>query len=71
MTATGSLPEGQELFRCEAKPQDRFRDRASTPLMTGNGWETEGRLSPSSRSCHADNGGPQASRIPNALSVLT
>lgn len=41
MTETGSLPEGQELFRCEAKPQDRFRDRASTPLMTGNGWFSE------------------------------
>lgn len=34
----GSLPERQNFVVNRAKPQDRFQDRALTPLMAGRGW---------------------------------
>lgn len=40
----GSLPEWQEFFASGAKPPDRFRDCATAPLMTDDGWEGEWRL---------------------------
>jgi hypothetical protein len=33
-----SLAEGQEFSRGEAKPQDRFQDRALAGLMAARGW---------------------------------
>lgn len=44
MTALGSLPEWQKFVANGAKLQDRFQDRASTPLMTEDGWEGEWHL---------------------------
>ena len=44
MTGTGSVAERQDFSRSEAKPPYRFRDRASAPLMTVDGWEAEWRL---------------------------
>lgn len=44
MTGLGSFAERQEFFRSEAKPPYRFRDRASTSLMTADGWLGEWRL---------------------------
>lgn len=40
----GSVAERQDFSRSEAKPPYRFRDRASAPLMTVDGWEVEGLL---------------------------
>ena len=41
MSAKGSLAERQEFSRTKAKPQDRFRDRVSSLVMTAHGWKTD------------------------------
>ena len=40
----GSLAEGQEFSRSEAKPLYRFRGRALAGLMAARGWLGEWRL---------------------------
>jgi hypothetical protein len=40
----GSFAERQDFSRSEAKPPFRLQDRASAPLMTGDGWNSEWQL---------------------------
>lgn len=39
ISAMGSPAEWQEFSSRVAKPQDRFRDRVSSLVMTARGWE--------------------------------